>query len=83
MTFDALFNFLGARDNSSLGGGFQDCGVVGSAAFGVGWTEPSRMIGKVITVMFGFLEEAVFRCDLFVGDCLDGDRLLGERFVGD
>lgn len=55
---------------------------------GVGWTEPSRRTGKVITLTLGRFEEAAVRWDLLVGDsldgdCLDGDRLLGERLVGD
>lgn len=57
---------------------------------GVGWTEPSRRTGKVITFTssWGLFEGAAPRWDPFVGgrlygDCLDGDRLLGERLVGD
>jgi hypothetical protein len=55
---------------------------------GVGGTEPSRRMGKVITLIWGRFGEAPVRWDFFFGDCLDGDcldgdRLLGERFVGD
>ena len=55
---------------------------------GVGWTEPSRSTGKVVTLTLGRFEGAPFRWDLLVGDCLDGDcldgdRLLGERLVGE
>lgn len=88
MTFEALLSFLGARPKSSVAGGFQLWGVVGFVVCGVGWTEPSRRVGKVTTLTLGRFGGAGFRCDLLVGDCLDGDcldddRLLGERLVGD
>ena len=54
----------------------------------MGWTDPSRRTGKVVTLTLGRFEGAAVLCDLLVGDCLDGDcldgdRLLGERLVGE
>lgn len=57
----------------------------------VGWTEPSRRVGKVTsTLTFGRFEGAALRCNLLpgdlvlvYGDCFDGDRPLAERLVGD
>lgn len=57
--------------------------MVGSVVRGVGWTEPSRRVGKIVTLTWGRFEGAPFRWDLLVGDCLDGERLLGERLVGE
>ena len=55
---------------------------------GVGWTEPSRRVVKVDTLIWGRFGAVTPRWDLLFGDRLDGDRLYGdrpleERFEGD